>query len=210
MRREMAAASPSRDADRPAPPEFLVLGLGNPGERHRDTRHNLGFVVTDALALDGGTVLREGPGPSRIGPFTVDGNRGMLAQPMTYMNRSGVAARAILDRFGGPDVERVLVVTDDLDLPLGRIRIRSQGGPGGHNGLRSLIEELGTTAFPRIRLGIGRPDGSDREDVVDHVLDRFHADELEIVQDVVRRAMEGVRVYLREGADAAMSRFNAG
>ncbi|GJM44673.1 MAG: peptidyl-tRNA hydrolase [Gemmatimonadota bacterium] len=206
----MAEKSRSEAADLPEPPDFLVLGLGNPGERYRQTRHNFGFLVTDALASLGGSTLREGPGPSLIGSFTVDGNRGMLAQPLTWMNRSGIAARAILDRFGGPEIERVLVVTDDLDLPLGRMRIRRGGGPGGHNGLRSLIEELGTPDFPRIRLGIGRPDGDERDAVVDYVLEAFRAEELAVVQEVVDLATEGVRVFLREGADAAMSRFNAG
>jgi len=124
------------------------------------------------------------------------------------MNRSGIAARAILDRFGGPAPERLLVVTDDLDLPLGRMRIRSAGGAGGHNGLRSLIEELGTDAFPRLRLGIGRPEGTDREDVVDWVLEPFLPAEGVVVADVVERAAQGVRVILEEGIDAAMSRFN--
>lgn len=186
-----------------------MLGLGNPGEQYRRTRHNFGFLVTDALAQASGVRFRTGPGPSLIGPFTAGGNRGILAQPRTWMNRSGIAARAILDRFGGPPPERLLVVTDDLDLPLGRMRIRSAGGAGGHNGLRSLIEELGTDAFPRLRLGIGRPDGDDREDVVDYVLEPFEEEEGAVVADVVERAAQGVRVILEKGIDAAMSRFNA-
>ncbi len=125
------------------------------------------------------------------------------------MNRSGSAAVALLDRFGGPATGRVLVLADDLDLPLGRIRFRSSGGAGGHNGLRSLIEEMGTHEFPRLRLGIGRPDGIHRDDVVDYVLEPFGKEEVPAVQEVVERAAEGVRVFLEEGIDAAMSRFNA-
>jgi peptidyl-tRNA hydrolase, PTH1 family len=208
MRRRRAATLPS-EIGLPSEVDFLVLGLGNPGERYRLTRHNFGFLVTDALAESGGVVFREGPGPSGIAPFTVGASRGILAQPRTWMNRSGSAAAALLDRFGGPATERVLVVTDDLDLPLGRIRFRSSGGAGGHNGLRSLIAELGTDAFPRLRLGIGRPAGIDRDDVVDWVLEPFGAGEMEAVQEVVERAAEGVRVFLEEGIDAAMSRFNA-
>jgi len=185
-----------------------VLGLGNPGERYRLTRHNFGFLVTDALAESGGVVFREGPGPSGIAPFTVGARRGILAQPRTWMNRSGSAAVALLDRFG-PATDRVLVVTDDLDLPLGRIRFRSSGGAGGHNGLRSLIEEMGTNEFPRLRLGIGRPDGIDRDDVVDYVLEPFGEEELPAVKEVVERAAEGVRAFLEEGIESAMSRFNA-
>lgn len=125
------------------------------------------------------------------------------------MNRSGSAARALLERLGGPSTDRVLVVADDLDLPLGRMRFRSSGGPGGHNGLRSLIAELGTDAFPRLRLGIGRPEGIQRDDVVDWVLEPFAEGEMAVVQEVVERAAEGVRVFLEDGIDAAMSRFNA-
>ncbi len=200
----------TRSADVPTPPDFAVLGLGNPGERYRDTRHNFGFLVTGALAAAGGETLREGPGPFHIASFTVGRSRGILAQPSTYMNRSGIAAREILDRFGGPELERLLVVTDDLDLPLGRIRFRRGGGPGGHNGLRSLIEELGSSDFPRLRLGIGRPDRDEREDVVDWVLEPFAPEERELVNEVVELAISGVGVFVREGVDVAMNRFNAG
>jgi PTH1 family peptidyl-tRNA hydrolase len=194
----------------PEPPDFLVLGLGNPGPRYRDTRHNLGFLVVEALARSGGEELREGPGPSRICPFTVGPVRGILAQPLTWMNRSGQAAVALRERFGGPPLSRMLVVTDDLDLPPGRLRFRRGGGPGGHNGLRSLIDELGDRDFPRLRMGIGRPDRDDREDVVDWVLEPFRPPERPVVEGAVERAVDGVDTFLREGIEAAMNRFNAG
>ena len=191
-------------------PDFLVLGLGNPGERYRDTRHNLGFFVVDALVRSAGATLRDGPGPSSICPFTVGPVRGILSRPMTWMNRSGVAAKALRERFDGPPLSRVLVVTDDLDLPLGRVRFRRGGSPGGHNGLRSLTEELGSRDFPRLRIGIGRPDGDGREDIVGWVLEPFGQEEWPVVEEAVKLAVEGVHTFLENGIEAAMNRFNAG
>ena len=196
--------------DIPASPDFLILGLGNPGPEYVGTRHNFGFLVVEALARTARTSLREGPGPYRICAFTVGNERGILAQPTTYMNRSGVAAREILDRWEGPPESRLLAVVDDLDLPLGRIRFRRGGGDGGHRGLLSIAHELGTGAFPRLRLGIGRPEQDEREGVVDHVLEGFLPEEEEIVREVRDRAVEGTRVFVTEGVDAAMNRFNAG
>ncbi len=207
----MATPTPSSGATNwPEPPDFAVLGLGNPGEKYRSTRHNFGFLVTEALAPDGGWTLHEGLGPSLIHPFTVEGNRGILAQPWTWMNRSGVAGRALREHFGGPELDRLLVVTDDLDLPLGRIRFRPSGGNGGHNGLRSLTQELGSSDFPRLRLGIGRPEADDQDHVVDYVLASFGAEEIPIVQEVARTAAEAVRAFVTEGVEAAMNRYNAG
>jgi len=129
---------------------------------------------------------------------------------MTWMNRSGVAAKAIRDRYGGPPLSQLLAVTDDLDLPLGRVRFRRGGSPGGHNGLRSLTEELGSLDFPRLRIGIGRPGGDDREDIVGWVLDPFGRDDWPMVEESVGLAVEGVRTFLENGIEAAMNRFNAG
>jgi PTH1 family peptidyl-tRNA hydrolase len=123
------------------------------------------------------------------------------------MNRSGLAGRDLLDRFGVA-LTRWLVVCDDLDLPLGRVRFRASGGDGGHKGLRSLIEELGTREFPRLRLGIGRPEDAEIADVVDHVLDPFRSEERETVETMVARGAEGVRMFVQEGLTAAANRFN--
>jgi PTH1 family peptidyl-tRNA hydrolase len=193
----------------PDAPDFIVLGLGNPGERYRSTRHNFGVLVVDALAGQVGAILREGPGPSRTGPARLEGARGILAEPVTWMNRSGLAARAIRDRYPGTPEERILVVFDDLDLPLGRIRFRRGGGAGGHKGVRSVIEELGSAEFSRLRLGIGRPETDVSGSVVDHVLDAFLEEELETVRDVVGRGILGIRLFVAEGIEAAMNRFNA-
>jgi PTH1 family peptidyl-tRNA hydrolase len=194
----------------PGHASFLVLGLGNPGPRYEATRHNFGFFVVDALARTQGETLRDGPGPCRICPFTEGPLSGILAKPTTYVNRSGAAARALLERFEGLSTSRLLVIADDLDLPLGRMRFRRDGGDGGHNGLRSLIEELKARDFPRLRLGIGRPLGNERGEIIDHVLDRFHPEELKTVNEVVERAVEGVREFVSSGIDVAMNRYNAG
>jgi len=199
----------SSDAARPAAPEFLVLGLGNPGDRYRGTRHNLGFRVADALARATGARFREGPGPSLVGAIRFGPSEGAVAKPLTWMNRSGVASRALVDGWGGPPLDRLLVVADDLDLPLGRIRFRPGGGDGGHNGLRSIIAELASRDFPRLRLGIGRPSADRPDDVIDHVLDPFLPEEAEAVEEVVERACRGVRVFVLEGILAAMNAFNA-
>lgn len=200
----------SSDVEEPTAPEFLVLGLGNPGDRYRDTRHNLGFRVADALAASHRVRFREGPGPSFVCSIRLGGVVGALAKPLTWMNQSGLAARALVDRWGGPPPERVLAVADDLDLPLGRIRFRPGGGDGGHKGLRSLTEELVSPNFPRLRLGIGRPPADAPDDVVDHVLDPFLPEEAEAVTELVARACEGIEVFVAEGVEAAMNRFNRG
>jgi PTH1 family peptidyl-tRNA hydrolase len=189
-------------------PEFLVLGLGNPGPRYEDTRHNLGFRLVDALARSAGIRLGEGVGPYRAGRVTLDGVPGVLAAPATYVNRSGVAARLLCGRLGLPP-ERLLVACDDLDLPVGKLRFRRRGGDGGHNGLRSIIEELDTKEFPRLRFGIGRPDADGTGEVIGHVLDRFAEEEKEPVEQAIARGVQGVRVFVTEGIDAAMNRFNA-
>lgn len=186
-----------------------MLGLGNPGPRYEATRHNFGFLVVDAVARSVAATLREGPGPFRFGRVRLGESGGLLAKPTTYMNRSGIAACALLERFPRIPLSRFLVACDDLDLPLGRIRFRRGGGDGGHNGLRSLIEELGSRDFPRLRLGIGRPDGEGTGEVIDWVLEEFRAEEREAVGEMVDRGAEGIRLFAHEGIEAAMNRFNA-
>ena len=185
------------------------FGLGNPGPRYEKTRHNFGFLVLDALARSRGAGMREGPGPYHLGEISVGQNRGILAKPMTYMNRSGIAARVLRDRFSEIHLSRFLVVSDDLDLPLGRMRLRAGGSAGGQKGLRSIIEELGTEDFPRLRLGIGRPPAAGPDAVIEHVLAPFAEDEKEVAEEIVARAVEGIEVFLGDGLDRAMSCCNA-
>jgi PTH1 family peptidyl-tRNA hydrolase len=193
----------------PSSPDFLVLGLGNPGPRYAETRHNFGFFVVDRLAADARASFRAGPGPVVVCPLSSGRGPGLLAKPTVFMNRSGVAARSLLARWGEVPFSRLLVVIDDLDLPLGRIRFRREGGDGGHQGLSSVIEELETEDFPRLRVGIGRPGAAAEEDVVDWVLEPFPEEERDLVTGVTDRAAEGVRVFATEGIEAAMNRFNA-
>jgi PTH1 family peptidyl-tRNA hydrolase len=200
---------PGRNSpDLPASPDFLVLGLGNPGQRYRDTRHNLGFRVVDELAAARRLAWQDAPGPSSATVLSMGARLGVLAKPLTFMNRSGVAARELLAALLGPALPGLLVVTDDLDLPLGRVRLRASGGHGGHNGLRSIIDVLGTRDFPRLRIGIGRPLEEGTDEVVDHVLDRFRPEERPAVDEAVLRARDAVEAFAERGIDAAMNRFN--
>lgn len=179
----------------------LVAGLGNPGLRYAGTRHNLGFMLLDRFARNEGIHFRR----DRFG-FTVRFGDVYLLKPETFMNLSGEAVGP-LARWLKADPGTVLVISDDLDLPLGTIRIRGQGSSGGHNGLRSVAEHLGTTAFPRLRIGIGRPPSNDYA-VVDWVLGRFTAAERAVVEETLERAEEALRVAIRDGIPAAMTRYN--
>ena len=185
----------------------LVVGLGNPGPEYRETRHNVGFLVVDELTTRWrvADAWREKFGALQIKTALGD-EPVIVAKPLTFMNLSGEAVQALAG-FYKIDPPDVFVVTDDVALPLGRLRARREGGAGGHNGLKSVIQHLGTQAFPRMRVGVGR--GDDRRDLSDHVLGRFEAGEREIVSAAVLRAADATETYLRDGIDRAMSAFNA-
>jgi PTH1 family peptidyl-tRNA hydrolase len=184
----------------------LVVGLGNPGRRYRHTRHNIGWEVVDRLAAAHRIAIATDEGWAETGRGTVRGQRVLLARPETYMNASG-AAVAYLRRRHRVTPEHLLVVLDDLDLPAGTLRLREQGSHGGHNGLRSIIEELGTSAFPRLRVGIGRPPAG--VDPADYVLERPTAEERRRLDEAVAEAAEGVERWIAEGLQAAMRYCNA-
>ena len=140
----------------PPPPEMLVVGLGNPGDRYRDTRHNVGFRCVDRIAGDHAIELSRRQRRALIGEGVIDGHPVVVARPRTFVNRSGEAVAYLLTRYAAtPD--RLLVVYDDMDLPLGKLRLRPSGSAGGHNGIKSIIDAVGTREFPRLRIGIGRP-----------------------------------------------------
>lgn len=186
----------------------LVVGLGNPGAEYDGTRHNIGFAVVDAVAGRLGIALRE---RSRFQAAMGDGLHGernvVLAKPVTYMNRSGVSVRSLVDWLKLP-VDSLLVVVDDADLELGRLRLRESGGSGGHNGLRSIIEQLGGREdFPRIRVGIGRI-GPVGRDITGHVLTRFGVAERPVARQAVLDAADAVICCIDEGLAAAMNKFN--
>jgi PTH1 family peptidyl-tRNA hydrolase len=182
----------------------LVVGLGNPGNRYAGTRHNVGWLTVDRLADRAGW----GSGRERDAARVVWGRyRGMdllLAKPLTFMNDSGVAVRKLLARERAP-LDDLLVVCDDFALPFGRLRLRGAGSAGGHNGLRSIIGELGSQKFARLRVGIGEPSG----DAIDHVLSRFTAAEQAELPGIVDAAADAVEDWVREGPARAASRWNA-
>jgi PTH1 family peptidyl-tRNA hydrolase len=183
---------------------LVIIGLGNPGRRYRGTRHNVGREVVESLAARIGVRL-EDDGWARTGRARVDGVIAVLAVPETYMNVSGQAVRDILRRRRRRPSD-LLVVHDDLDLPLGQLRLRPGNGAGGHNGIRSIIEELGTSLFPRLRIGIGRPPAG--VDPAEFVLDRFTTEERRVINAVLSRAVDATLAVATEGLQAAMNRYN--
>jgi PTH1 family peptidyl-tRNA hydrolase len=182
----------------------LVVGLGNPGARYRRTRHNLGFMVVDVLAARWAVTLAGRRHESEVGVGEIAGTRTVLAKPLTFMNASGVAA-AKLKRAYRLDVKDLVAVYDDLDLALGRVRIRGGGGAGGHRGVASLIEVVGSE-FLRVRVGIGRPPHG--TDPVAFVLEAFAPDERATVDGALERAADGVESLLRHGLERTMNTFN--
>ena len=179
----------------------VVVGLGNPGRRYRGTRHNLGFEVLDRLAAEAGAGWKK----KRLFPAWVSRRGNLtLVKPATYVNLSGGAVRAVLDYFRLSPAE-LLVVSDDVNLPAGTIRIRAGGGAGGHHGLESIIRALGTRNFPRIRIGVG---GGKLSDLTGHVLSRPGKKDNALYRRAVAEAEEAVEVIETEGVEAAMNRFN--
>ena len=181
-----------------------VVGLGNPGGHYRGTRHNMGFQVVNLVADDLGGEWVAAPA-FRFSEVVCSSRAVLLVKPTTYMNKCGAAVGAAIRQFGF-DLEEVLVVVDDVYLDRGSIRLRRRGSDGGHNGLRSIIESLGSIDFPRLRLGIGMP--PDGLDLVDYVLGEVDAGELEVVGKQVRRAANAVACWATLGMDAAMNRYN--
>jgi peptidyl-tRNA hydrolase, PTH1 family len=186
----------------------LILGLGNPGETYRETRHNVGFLVVEELARRWRLRADRLECNSLVGEHRLDGAEVILARPQTYMNRSGYAARCLAE-LRGLEPSSVLVVYDEVQLPLGRLRLRRSGSPAGHRGMESVLENLRTGEVPRLRLGVapeaGPPAG---EELVDFVLAPFEAGEGEAAQEMVRRAADACEAWLREGIEPAMARFN--
>ncbi len=183
----------------------LVAGLGNPGRRYAGTRHNIGFAVADEVARRAGVAFDQQRANALVCRLKPGADGVVLVKPLTMMNLSGEAVGE-LARFYRIEASAVLAVVDDVNLPLGRLRLRAGGSAGGHNGLKSLMACLGTDEFPRVRVGVGR--GDPRRDLADHVLARFDPDEEGSVRESVARAADAVETILAEGLLAAMNRFN--
>ncbi|MCD6290911.1 MAG: aminoacyl-tRNA hydrolase [Anaerolineae bacterium] len=183
----------------------MIVGLGNPGARYAHNRHNVGFQCIDMLAEQHGLRFDRQRDKALLALGHIDSHRVILVKPITFMNDSGVAVAAIA-RFYKIAPENLLVVYDDLDLPVGRIRLRPQGSSGGHRGVQSIIDRLGTQSFPRLRVGIGRPPG--RMDPIDYVLQDFSPEQEEIMTQVRDRAVQAIECWLRQGIEEAMNAFN--
>jgi PTH1 family peptidyl-tRNA hydrolase len=183
-----------------------VTSLGNPGAEYEQSRHNVGFEVVDLLVRRHGGRLRKGRERALVDQVRIGGSRVALAQPQTFMNLSGEAVAPLVRRFGIDDPARLVVVHDELDLPLGRLKVKEGGGLAGHNGLRSIKAHLHTDAFTRIRLGVGKP--PTKEQGADHVLRRVGKAERRVIDEIVEVAADAVELILTDGAEAAMTRFN--
>jgi PTH1 family peptidyl-tRNA hydrolase len=186
--------------------KFLIAGLGNPGREYRANRHNAGFMALDRLAGEMGLAFTRRQADALYATGRLEDRPVVLAKPQLYMNLSGRPVAALL-RFHAVPLERLLVVVDELDLPLGTLRLRPEGGTAGHKGMQSIAEALGTQAFPRLRFGIGRPPGLKQG--AGYVLKNFGRDEEELADVTLARAVEAIRLFVREGIEAAMNRYNA-
>jgi PTH1 family peptidyl-tRNA hydrolase len=194
-----------RKAAKPtAPPEWMIVGLGNPGPEYRGTRHNVGFDVVEALAERHRIKLDKSKHKARYGIGKIGDANVILVKPLTYMNLSGQAV-APLAREHNLKPDRILVVADDLDMNVGRVRLKPKGSAGGHNGHKSLIASLGTEEYPRLKIGIG---SVNRTETIDHVLGAFKGDERDIIPVALRRAADGVERAVNDGLEPAMNFVN--
>jgi PTH1 family peptidyl-tRNA hydrolase len=190
----------------PRPTPLLIIGLGNPGRGYRHNRHNVGFQILDALAENLGARFTRAQANALVTDARLEGVRLILAKPQTYMNNAGQSVSSLARFFRLPP-EQILAVHDDLDLPLGALRLRPGGGSGGHRGLGSIVEHLGLAEFPRLRFGIGRPPGA--MDPADFVLQDFSPQEEDIVGGSLLRAVACIRTFALDGIQASMTQFNA-
>jgi len=185
----------------------LIVGLGNPGRRYAGTRHNVGFAVVDALADRHRAVFEGAPAEAVMARLRTLGPGGtLLVKPLTFMNLSGFAVSEVA-RYFRVDLPDILVVADDVSLPLGRLRARPRGSDGGHKGFRSIVEQFGSHEFPRLRVGVGR--GDPRRDLADHVLAGFDGEERPVIDAAIDRAADAGELFVADGIEAVMNRFNA-
>jgi PTH1 family peptidyl-tRNA hydrolase len=181
----------------------IVVGLGNPGGRYQGTRHNVGFDVIDSLAASPDAGRFQGRFQAQVCELFVDGEKIMLVKPETFMNLSGRSVRQAVD-FYQADLADLLIVCDDINLPLGKLRVRPRGTHGGHNGLRDIQNHLGTTEYARLRIGVGAPD----DNAVDYVLGRFKPGEHDVIEDALARAVQAVIVWAKQGVQVCMNQYN--
>lgn len=185
---------------------YIIVGLGNPGKEYENTRHNIGFYVIDKLAEQENIGVLEKKHKAVFGKGYVAGQKCILAKPQTFMNLSGESVRELIDYYKSDEKTELIIISDDICLDVGQIRVRKKGSAGGHNGLKNIISHLGHDTFMRIRMGVGeKPKGYE---LVDYVLGHFSKEEMKILDAAAEQAADAIRVILTEGADAAMNEFN--
>ena len=184
---------------------YLLVGLGNPGREYKDTRHNFGFMLIDRIAVRLNARGMRVQSKAIVTTATYEDRKLILAKPQTYMNLSGQSVQGLVNFYKIP-LTNIMILSDDLDIPFGTIRIRAAGGPGGQRGLASVIESLGTKEFSRLRLGIGRPPG--RMDPANFILQNFSRDEMKSISEILDIAADAVLEFVKNGLNAAMNKFN--
>ena len=186
---------------------FIIVGLGNPGREYEGTRHNVGFLVLDKLAAKENISILEKKHKAIIGKGMAAGQKCVLAKPQTYMNLSGESVRQLIDFYKVDETAELIVISDDISLEVGQIRIRKKGSAGGHNGLKNIIAHLGTDQFPRVRVGVGAPAHPDHE-MIDWVIGPFTAQEKKAVEEAVDRAVDAALCVMERGVQEAQNRYN--
>ncbi|MFQ5753026.1 MAG: aminoacyl-tRNA hydrolase [bacterium] len=184
--------------------DYLLVGLGNPGSRYEHTRHNLGFMIVEKISRDLNCPYSYKNEIYGVAKSKVDTKNVILAKPLTYMNRSGVVVSKLVDKYKIP-FRNLLIILDDFNLPFGKLRLRSRGSDGGHNGLASIIQEISSLTFPRLRVGIGQ---ENIEDSVDFVLSNFDENEVKMLPQIIQRASEASLNFVVKGITKTMSTFN--
>lgn len=185
---------------------YLIVGLGNPRKEYENTRHNIGFDVIDCIAKQENIDVLEKKHKAVIGKGYLEGQKVILAKPQTFMNLSGESVRELVDYYMLDETCDIIVISDDISLDVGQIRIRKKGSAGGHNGLKNIIAHLGHDTFMRIKMGVGeKPKGYD---LADYVLGHFNKEERKIMEDATERASQAIRMIIREDVDAAMNQYN--